>query len=288
MRGEWFWGVLLGAVAVNGFAEGEIFTYRVGRFEVYMLVENRRQGTIGSLLVGADPAQSARYLPGGTYTAETNTFIIRSPERILVVDTGFGGAIFEGMKKLGIDPAAVDGVLLTHLHGDHIGGLQREGKPLFPRARVYLSRQEEEYWLRANPNPGAAAALGAYGSRVETFSPGELGSKLTELFPGISPAAAFGHTPGHTLYLAESGGERLLLWGDLMHVQDIQFPLPQTAVSYDTDPRAAAESRRKALDYVSAHTIPVGGMHLVYPAVGRVLKEGAGYRFVPAAEAPAR
>jgi glyoxylase-like metal-dependent hydrolase (beta-lactamase superfamily II) len=275
-------GFLFGAMAVQTFgADPQIFTYRLGSFEVHMLVENTGPGR-PSILLGISPAQLEQYAPGGNFQSETNTFLIRGGGRTVVVDTGFGGAIFEAMKKLGVNPADVDTVLITHLHGDHIGGLQKDGRALFPKAKVYLAKQERDYWIDGPNNSAARAALAPYGGRVETFLPGKIDSGPPELLPGIRAVAAFGHTPGHTLFLLESEGRKFLIWGDLMHAEKIQFPLPAISVSYDTDPAAAAASRREILGYVSRNNIPVGGMHLVYPAVGTVRAEGEGYAFIPA------
>jgi glyoxylase-like metal-dependent hydrolase (beta-lactamase superfamily II) len=233
-------------------------------------------------LLGASDAQLKQYLPGGTYQSETNTFLVRTPAKTIVIDTGFGGAIFDSMKKLGVSPEQVDAVILTHLHGDHIGGLAKNGKVLFPKAALYLAQQEKEYWTVTAPNQGAIAALAPYAAVTKTFLPGALGGNKTELFPGISAIAAFGHTPGHTMYLLESEGKALLIWGDLMHIQDIQFPVPSLSVSYDTDPKAAAAVRAQVLDYVAKNGIAVGGMHLSYPAVGTVTASGGGYRLTDA------
>jgi glyoxylase-like metal-dependent hydrolase (beta-lactamase superfamily II) len=276
MKSTVLYGVLFGAMAVNGFsAAPEIFSWKTGAFQVDMLVETRGQGRPG-ILIGVDEARLKQYFPEGSYPSETNTFLIRGGGRTILVDTGFGGALFEALSGLGLKPEDVDAVLLTHLHGDHIGGLSKDGKALFPRARVYLARQERE----AAP-PNARQALAPYGDRVETFEPSPLGA-AAELLPGIKAVAAFGHTPGHTGFLLESDGEGLFIWGDLMHVQGIQFPLPDIAVSYDSDPAAAVAVRREILNYAAERGIPVGGMHLQYPAIGRVEKAGEGFRFIPA------
>ena len=273
-------GIMLGAMTAGGVAAEEgIFRYRMGGFEVYMLMETQGPGNL-SILLNPDRAALDAYIPGGTFTSAVNTFLVKTADQIVVVDTGFGGAIFSSMKTLGIAPAQVDAVLITHMHGDHINGLQKNGKALFPRATVYLARQEKDHWVK--PGTPAEAALAPYGSRVETFLPAELGAAAPDLLPGIKAIAAFGHTPGHTAYLVESGGEQLIIWGDLMHVQPVQFPLPDQSVSFDTDPVAAAASRRVILEYAVKNNAAIGGMHLAYPAIGRVAPEGAGYRFIPA------
>ncbi|MDR3341773.1 MAG: MBL fold metallo-hydrolase [Treponema sp.] len=273
-------GVLFGTMAVTAFAADDmVFAHKVGGFDVYMLVENRGQGR-SSILLGADDAQLKRYVPDGTYQSETNTFLIRTPDRIILVDTGFGSTLFESMGTLGIKADQIDVVLLTHMHGDHIGGLQKNGTALFPKAQVYLAQQERDYWTKTNVNQAAVAALAPYGSRVHTFLPGDLGAS-GELLPGITAIAAFGHTPGHTLYLVASQGKKLLIWGDLMHAQGIQFPVPQVSVTYDTDPSAAAAVRTRILEYVAGNGVPIGGMHLTYPGVGMVTAEREGYRFRP-------
>jgi glyoxylase-like metal-dependent hydrolase (beta-lactamase superfamily II) len=264
---------LFGAVAANGFAaDPSIFTWKTGAFQVYMLVENRGQGR-PSILIGASAAQLDLYFPNGTYPSETNTFLIRGPGSTVLIDTGFGGAL----RQLRVAPTEVDAVLLTHLHGDHTGGLSRGGggSALFPNARVYLARQEF-----AGAQANTRQLLAPYGNRVETFDPSPLEDGGVEVLPGIRAVAAFGHTPGHTVYLIESGGERLIIWGDLMHVQGIQFPLPDIAVSYDSD--AAAASRREILEYAARNRIPIGGMRLEHPAVGMVEKAGESFRFIPA------
>jgi len=275
-------GLLIGAAATGAYGDeaAGIFMCKVGQFEVYMLVEAQREGNAG-ILVNADDAIK-RYIPAGGFSHSTNTFLIKAPGQTILVDTGFGTTIFDKMKKLGVEPEQIDAVLLTHMHGDHIGGLQKDGKALFPNAKIYVSAREKEYWTVTTVNPGAVAALAPYGSRVETFEPAELGSKLSELLPGLFPIAAYGHTPGHTVFLLESGKHKLLIIADLLHVALVQFPVPEISATYDLDQKAAAEIRRQVLAYAAKNKIPVGGMHMVYPGTGTVKTSGKGFAFTPA------
>jgi glyoxylase-like metal-dependent hydrolase (beta-lactamase superfamily II) len=276
-------GMIAGMTAGQALsAEGapEVFAWKVGRMEVFMLVENRGVGR-PSVLINGEGAVKRR-LPGGAYQSETNTFLVKSGGKLLVIDTGFGGAIFAGLAAQGVKPEQVDAVLLTHTHGDHIGGLQRSGAALFPRAELLLSTRERD-WARGNA--ASEAALAPYAARLTTFLPGELGAPAgagAALEPGVTAIAAFGHTPGHTAFMLESDGEKLLVWGDLMHVEDVKFPEPDISVTYDSDPAAAAAVRRRILEYAAQNKIPVAGMHLKYPAVGFVERHGAGFRFTPA------
>ncbi|MDR0877989.1 MAG: MBL fold metallo-hydrolase [Treponema sp.] len=291
MKSSLLYGILLGVMAAPAFGAGiadepigkgsvlneNIFKFQLGHFEVYTLIENKGQGR-AAILIGADEEALGKYIAGGVYQSETNTFLIRTPEQTILVDTGFGTTLFESLKTLGVSPDTIDAVLITHLHGDHFSGLQKDGTALFSKADVYVAEQEKEYWTKTNVSQGAVAALAPYGTRVKTFLPGELGSKLNDLLPGITAIAAFGHTPGHTLFQLESSGQKLLIWGDIMHAQTIQFPLPDVSVTYDTDPAAAAAIRKQVLEYAAANNIPIAGMHLTFPAIGNVVKEAGGYR----------
>ena len=273
----------------------EIPSYKVGDIEVYLLSEGDSEGN-SSLFVGADEEMLEKYVPDGKYSTAINVFLVRTPEKTFLVDTGFGKNLFGKMKALGVEPEGIDAVLLTHMHGDHIGGLMREKKRAFPKARIYLARQERDYWTdeeamkklpegRQGGFRNAQETLGAYGEDVETFDPGILGEKGEHLFPGVAALAAFGHTPGHTLFLLESGDSSLLIWGDLTHAMAIQMPVPDVAMVYDVDPAMAVASRKAVLKYVDEKGIPVAGMHIPSPVFGSVTSSGkGGYSFAPVSE----
>jgi glyoxylase-like metal-dependent hydrolase (beta-lactamase superfamily II) len=277
-------GLIFYAVAANGYAgDGDgIYTFKVGQYEVNILVESERDGNTG-ILVGADEAVIKRYIPAGGFKHTANAILIKTPSQNILIDTGTGagGIIVDKVKKLGVQPENIDAVLITHLHGDHFGSLQKDGAAVFSKAKVYLSAKELEYFTKTQVNQGAVAALAPYGSRVTAFEPGELGKKLNEILPGISPIAAYGHTPGHTIYLIENGRDKLLIIGDLLHIALVQFPVPEISATYDMDQKAAAAVRRQVLDYAAKNKIPVAGMHIVYPGTGGVTVDGRGFKFTP-------
>jgi glyoxylase-like metal-dependent hydrolase (beta-lactamase superfamily II) len=104
----------------------------------------------------------------------------------------------------------------------------------------------------------------------------------TQLVPGVSAVPAYGHTPGHTVYMVESQGQRLVLWGDLMHVGAIQFPDPAVTIQFDTDSKAAAAQRAKQYAEAAARGSWVAASHLPFPGIGHLRADGHGYDWIPA------
>jgi glyoxylase-like metal-dependent hydrolase (beta-lactamase superfamily II) len=277
---------LISAVCASAALAGEsdgIFSYRVGRLEVFLLVESERDGSAG-ILVGADEEVLQRYIPASGFRHTANAVLIKAPRQNILIDTGTGsgGIIIEKIRSLGVAPENVDAVIISHLHGDHFGSLQRDGAAVFPRAKVYVSARDHEYFTRTNVNQGAVAALAPYGSRLTIFDPPALGQRLRPLITGISPIAAYGHTPGHTIFLIEDRRERLLIVADLLHVALVQFPVPEISATFDVDPAQAAVTRRQVLNWAAANRVPIAGMHIVYPGLGNVTVEGEGFKFTPA------
>lgn len=220
-----------------------------------------------------------RELAGGDAApASVSVFLLRRGGRDILVDAGNGGRrgrMLATLKAAGIRPDAIGDILLTHLHGDHIGGLiDADGAAVFPKATLHLSAPERDYW-QAQPGRNGTLArkvLAAYAGRVKTFAFGEAP------LPGVTALDAAGHTPGHTAYETET----LLIVGDLLHAAAVQFPRPEISSTYDVDPAQAAATRRRLCERAAASGKPIAGMHLPYPGLGTVAKDGEGFRYVPA------
>ena len=253
--------------------------YKVGDFEVYVLVEGERSGNTG-ILLNASEELLERYIPEEGFNHTTNAFLIKTSEQIILVDTGTGsqGTILNKIKEIGIESTEIDIVLLTHLHFDHFGGLATEGVANFPNAKIYVSTKEHEYFTHENANQLAIDVLNIYSERLVIFEPSELGSDYTELISGVIAIANYGHTPGHTIYLLENKDEKLIIAGDFLHLALVQFAHPEISATFDVDPETAAISRKAILEYAANKQIPIGGMHIVYPAIGNVSKDNGGFR----------
>ncbi len=261
------------------------FTHKIGQFELVLLGENQGNASRG-ILIGATDQMLEKYAPDGNIPNAVNAFLLRSGDRNILFDAGLGEKLIPNLSALGVSPGEVEAVFLTHMHGDHVGGLMKDGAAVFTGpTTVMVADEEADYWnALPNDNPGKKT-IDLYGDRIVRVIPrpvtDEASPQLTAGGLGVGAIRAFGHTPGHTAYLIESEGEKLLIWGDLAHAMAIQMPEPQVAVTYDVDPQEAVKARIELLDYVSKNRIPVAGMHVPYPGMGYVEKEGAGYRFIP-------
>jgi glyoxylase-like metal-dependent hydrolase (beta-lactamase superfamily II) len=192
------------------------------------------------------------------------------------------------LKASGYQPEQVDEIYITHMHPDHIGGLLADGKMAFPNAIVRADKREADYWLsddNAKKAPdamkeffqGAKAAITPY-IAAGHFKPF---TGATELVPGIKAQPASGHTPGHTTYLVESQGQKLVLIGDLIHVAEVQFPDPTVVIGFDTDSKSAEAERQKEFAAAAKGGYLIGGAHLSFPGIGHLVAEGKGYQFIP-------
>ncbi len=267
-----------------------IFTYKVGQYEVILLSEGQNQGKPG-VLVGATPEMIAEAMPNGTYPTAVNTFLVKMPDKNVLVDTGVGSNLLNNLKTVGLTPADIHTVIITHMHGDHTGGLIKDGENVFAGSKLILGEEEHNYWsseaemnkVPENRRGGFRSAqnvLKQYADNLEIVKLEKLGEKRGD---GIFFIEAYGHTPGHTACLVQSGKDKLLIWADLTHVMAIQMAHPEIAVTYDVIPELAIKSRKEIMEYVTKNKIPVAGMHIPYPGIGKVeAASGSGYKFIPA------
>ena len=226
-----------------------------------------------------------------------NTFLIHSRGRTAIVDTGSGnylqptaGFVQRNLAGAGIDPKSIDTVLLTHMHPDHSAGLtdMSNGQLLFPNAELVVHENEPAYWFddgemsKADERARQLYFLAGreqvepYRKRMRLFREGEV-------FPGVTAVPSLGHTPGHTAYLIASGSDQLMIWGDTVHVPEVQTAFPEAGMAFDTDLAAAASSRKRMFDRVSADGILIAGMHLHFPAFSRLARRGDAYALYPEA-----
>ena len=258
--------VCLMTIKVSAQENPNIFKYMVGTVEVWLLSEGQGVGRSG-ILIGATPEMLQECLPEGTFPNSCNAFLLRFPSgKNVLIDAGRSSVpLLENLKSVGVSPQDINTVLITHIHGDHIGGLLSDGQAVFTNAKVYLSQQERGH---GQSNAGARNVMEAYSSNLSLFEPNEIDKQPQELFAGVRAVAAFGHTPGHTLFLLESGSEKLLFWGDLTHALAVQMPYPHVAVTFDVDAEKAVETRKKVLQFVAANKIAVAGSHNAFPGIG--------------------
>ena len=226
-----------------------------------------------------------------------NTFLIHTKDRIAIVDTGSGnylqpsaGHVQRNLASAGIDPKSIDTVLLTHMHPDHSAGLtdMSNGQRYFPNAELVMHENELAHWF----DDGAMGKVdersrqlyfGAGREQVEPYRDRTRLFRQGEVFPGVTAVPSLGHTPGHTAYLIASGNDQLMIWGDTVHVPEVQTAFPEAGMAFDTDLAAAASSRKRMFDRVSADGILIAGMHLHFPAFSRLARRGDAYALYPEA-----
>ena len=297
----------LTAVAASTFAAGPMIKtqapgyYRImlGEFEVTAISDGTVKLPMKDLLnapaAKVDAALKKNFI---SYPVETsvNAYLINTGSKLVLVDTGaaglFGptlGNMMANLKASGYQPEQVDEIYITHMHPDHVGGLMNGTAMAFPNATLRIDKADADFWLseakmKAAPKDsqgffqGAMASVNPYvaAGKLKTFEGG------TELVPGIKAMATHGHTAGHSVYAVESKGQKLMLWGDLMHVAAVQFDDPSVTIKFDTETKAAARERIKAYADAAKNGYLVGSSHIAFPGLGHVRKaSGKSFTWVP-------
>jgi glyoxylase-like metal-dependent hydrolase (beta-lactamase superfamily II) len=284
-----------------------VYRYKIGDFEIVQLMDGARTFPIPDNFVvnvskdEAIKAAAAAYMPDGKVTIPFSPMIVNTGSKLVAIDTGNGLAAFAAtkgavgqargnMEAAGIDPKQVDIVLISHFHGDHIGGLKNaDGSPAFPNAEIKVPEVELAFWsdpanaARANSFnkgqfPNVAKML--EGVKVTTYKSG------AEVAPGITAIASPGHTPGHTSFGVSSGNKSILVQIDVSNIPSFFLRHPDWHSIFDNQPEVAQATRHRIYDMAAADKLVVVGYHFPYPCVGHVEKAGNDYRLVPVAWNP--
>ncbi len=253
-----------------------------------------------SKLFDDNPQEANALLAAADLKAPTegsiNAFLINTGTKLILIDSGAGtlygaccGHLIENLRAAGYRPEQVDEVLLTHLHADHVGGIAPGGQMAFPNAIVRASKLDAEYWLNdANEKVAPAFLRPMFEGDKTSLKPYIAAGRFQpfdgapELVTGIRAIPAPGHTSGHTVYSVESGGQKLLVWGDIVHVAAIQFPDPSVSVEYDTDAALAETTRRTFFAEAAKDGFWIGAAHISFPGLGHVGVRGTEFIWMPA------
>ena len=277
-----------------------VYHRRIGDIVVTALSDGYLDGTL-EVLQNITQDESARLLadnfrPGRR--TSVNCYAIRSAGRLALIETGSGnyllptaGQLQRNLAAVGIDCADIEAVILTHMHPDHSAGLTEmpSGRKLFPNAELVVHENEPRHWhddsamAKASERAkklyfqAAREQIAPYHNAMRTYR----GS--VEVFPGVRSVELHGHTPGHSGYQITSGSESLLIWGDIVHVPEVQVPRPEVTIEFDTDAKAAAATRRRTFDMVATDRQLIAGMHVHYPGFAHVVRHGDSYAMLPEA-----
>jgi glyoxylase-like metal-dependent hydrolase (beta-lactamase superfamily II) len=297
------------AQAAAPFANKQVPGYyrsKVGSFEVTAVTDGAREAAPANNFVRnmQRPEVDEAFTAAGYNKASPRTsftpIVVNTGQKLIVIDTGLGPAAFEqskgaagqfqtNLQAAGIDRNAVDVVIISHFHGDHITGLLgADGKPLYPNAEVMVPESEYKFWMDdGNLARAPDAAKGGFNNARRIM--GALGGTLTqygsdkELVPGIRSMPTPGHTPGHHSHIISSGSATLLVQADVTAGPALLFVRnPGWHGAFDADGPMAEATRRKVYDQAAADRMLVQGYHFPFPSAAHIEKDGAGYRFMPA------
>ncbi|MFE1601930.1 MBL fold metallo-hydrolase [Methylobacterium sp. ID0610] len=274
--------------------------YAVGEVAVTALHEGMAARPLDASFVRNAPFEAVQaaleraFLPKDQLPITFTPLLLTLGGRRVLIDTGFadngppttGGAL-RALAALGIEPGQIDAVVISHFHPDHILGLRRkDGSLAYPNAQVLVPEAEAAFWMdesrMANPPDPLKPTVGAVRRafepkdiRVERYAWGK------EVLPGLTALDARGHTPGHTAFLLESGGHRLMALSDVTNHPALFVRNPDWSAVFDMDADQARATRHAMLGMAAAERVAVAFYHAPFPAAGHIAKAGEGYEFVP-------
>jgi len=294
------------AAPATGKQAAGIYRYKIGSYELTAVHDGTWYRPIDDKFVknaawpDVQKALADNFLPTDKLPLPFTALLVNTGSKLVLIDTGTAGqlaptapGIGASLAAAGIDPKAVDIILISHFHPDHINGIKsKEGQILFPNAEINVPAPEWTFWMDdANMSAAPPAARAGFlnvrrifndiAKDVKRFEPGK------DVAPGITSIAAHGHTPGHTVFAVASGSESMLVLGDTTNHPWLFVRNPEWQAVVDVDGALAADTRKKMLDRAAADKMLVQGYHFPFPASGHIAKRGTGYDLVPVMWQPA-
>lgn len=293
-----------GTTAPGPVTEPDIYSFQIGGTDAFVIHDGMFTvpGLQPLFLPEAKPEElqellKKNFLPPDRYSLSMNVLVIKGKDGVMLFDAGCGktfgpalGKLMRGLARIGIAPADVKTVFITHAHSDHTGGLvDDENKPVFPSARLIATKREVDFWTSENPDlsgmnaPAEVKTQTAAGvKKILSGLTGRLELKdAGPLTPEVELISTPGHTPGHSMFRVTIGGEKILVVGDTVHIFAAQFAHPDWTIAYDVNRPLAIETRRKLFKQVATDRSLVFAYHLPFPGLGHVRTDGSAYEWVP-------
>lgn len=245
-------------------AEANIYKTKMGSTDVFVISVAKREVN-SSVLLPKTPEEQEIIGQYKTPSNEQNVMLIKAPNYTLLIDTGLESSVpvlESALKDAGVSFADITHVLITHGHGDHVGGiLDSNGNNRFPNAILLVDSKEYDFW-NSSANDTARNAFTSFGKRIVFLE------HNTNLFPQgtlhISTEPAYGHTPGHSIVRLSFEGQHIVFWADLLHNFEVQTRAPQISVTYDNNKEQAAATRARLLAQFRKDKTPVVGAHVPF------------------------
>jgi glyoxylase-like metal-dependent hydrolase (beta-lactamase superfamily II) len=278
-----------------------IYRYRIGTFELTALYDGIWYRPITDKFIRNAPfaeverALDAAFMPHDKLATPFTTLIVNTGAKTVLIDTGTGGqisptagALGDNLVAAGIAPQAVDLIVISHFHPDHINGIKDKDNALvFANAEIMVPAPEWSYWMDdGNMNAAPADAKLTFRNQRRIFS--DIAAQVTQfepgqvVAPGIETLPAPGHTPGHTVFAIHSGDHSLMVLSDTAQHPAVFARHPDWQAAFDVDGAAAVATRKRLFDRAAADRMLVTGYHFPFPACGHLVKTASGYEHVPA------
>jgi glyoxylase-like metal-dependent hydrolase (beta-lactamase superfamily II) len=293
------------AAPITGAQGPGAYRYRLGDYQLNALYDGTWFLPIDEHFVrnasggAVNKALAAAFLPPNVLPITFTALLVNTGTKLILIDTGSAGQITDSagfmnanLAAAGVAPGAIDTIVISHFHPDHIDGIKtKDGDKVFANAEILVPEPEWTYWMDDAHMAGVSKSVHGYflnarrifkdiAKEVRQFKPG------AEVAPGIVSIPAYGHTPGHTAFAIHSGNQSLLVMSDTVRNPYLFVRHPDWQPIFDMDGERAVKTRRAMLDRAASDRMLVEAYHFPFPACGHILRTRTGYELAPVMWAP--